>query len=137
MKKKLLGTSDTWSMSHFFHRPSKPAQYIVDCRISKKPTASYISQISYCADKDTRFSVKWCTLNYSDRCVASHCKPIKYSPKRGDKKDQKKGNKLKGFFPKLNFGSVSKISLILDQKTKFLSMISKWVPNILKLQKSH
>ena len=49
--------------------------------------------------------------------MASHCKPIKYSPKRGDKKDQKKGNKLKGFFPKLNFGSVYKISPNLDEKT--------------------
>ena len=60
--------------------------------------------------------------------MASHCKPIKYSPKRGDKKDQKKGNKLKGFFPKLNFASVSKISPILVEKTTFLSMISKCVP---------
>ena len=60
--------------------------------------------------------------------MASHCKPIKYSPKRGDKKDQKKGNKLKGFFPKLNFASVSKIGPILVEKTTFLSMISKCVP---------
>ena len=32
--KILLGASDAWSMSHLFHRPSKPAYYIVDCQIS-------------------------------------------------------------------------------------------------------
>ena len=31
----ILGTSDTWSTSHSFHRPSKPAYYIADWRISK------------------------------------------------------------------------------------------------------
>ena len=70
--------------------------------------------------------------------MASHCKPIKYSPKRGDKKGQKKGNKLKGFFPKLNFASVSKTCPILVEKTTFLSMISKWVPidsNHISIQK--
>ena len=55
----------------------------------------------------------------------------KIQPKERRQKSQKKGNKLKGFFPKLNFGSVSKISPNLDEKTRFLSMISKWVPNIL------
>ena len=34
MKKKILGTSDTWSTSRLSHRPSDPAYYIVDCRIS-------------------------------------------------------------------------------------------------------
>ena len=33
MKKKILGTSETWSMSHLFQRPSDPAYYIEDCRI--------------------------------------------------------------------------------------------------------
>ena len=38
MKKKLiLGTSDTWWMSRSSHRPSKPAYYIEDCRISSVP----------------------------------------------------------------------------------------------------
>ena len=32
-KKIILGTSDTWSMSHLSQRPSKPAYYIKDCRI--------------------------------------------------------------------------------------------------------
>ena len=33
MKKKILGTSDTWLTSHLSHQPSEPAYYIVDCRI--------------------------------------------------------------------------------------------------------
>ena len=33
-EKKILGTSDAWSTSRLSHRPSKPAYYIVDCRIS-------------------------------------------------------------------------------------------------------
>ena len=33
-EKKILGTSDTWSTSRLSHRPSEPAYYIVDCRIS-------------------------------------------------------------------------------------------------------
>ena len=33
MKKIMLGTSDTWSMSHSSHRPSDPAYYIEDCWI--------------------------------------------------------------------------------------------------------
>ena len=33
MKKKILGTSDGWSTSRLSHQPSKPAYYIVDCRI--------------------------------------------------------------------------------------------------------
>ena len=33
-KPKKLGTSDTWSMSRSSQRPSKPAYYIEDCRIS-------------------------------------------------------------------------------------------------------
>ena len=32
-KKKILGRSDAWSPSRLSHRPSKPAYYIVDCRI--------------------------------------------------------------------------------------------------------
>ena len=32
-KKKILGTSDAWSVSCLSHWPSKPAYYIVDCRI--------------------------------------------------------------------------------------------------------
>ena len=35
MKKKIiLGTSDTWSMTRLSHRPSEPAYYIEDFRIS-------------------------------------------------------------------------------------------------------
>ena len=34
MKKIMLGTSDTWLMSRLSHRPSNPAYYIEDCRIS-------------------------------------------------------------------------------------------------------
>ena len=30
----MLGTSDAWPMSRLSHRPSKPAYYIEDCRIS-------------------------------------------------------------------------------------------------------
>ena len=33
-KKMILGTSDAWLMSRLFHRPSEPAYYIVDWRIS-------------------------------------------------------------------------------------------------------
>ena len=33
-EKIILGTLDTWSTSHLSHRPSEPAYYIVDCRIS-------------------------------------------------------------------------------------------------------
>ena len=33
-EKKILGTSDPWSMSCLSHCPSKPVYYIVDCRIS-------------------------------------------------------------------------------------------------------
>ena len=32
-KKKILGTSDAWSMSRSSHRPREPAYYIEDCRI--------------------------------------------------------------------------------------------------------
>ena len=32
-KKKILGTSDTWSTSHLSQQTSKPAYYIVDCQI--------------------------------------------------------------------------------------------------------
>ena len=35
--KIMLGTSDDWSMSHLSKRTSKPANYIVDCRILKHP----------------------------------------------------------------------------------------------------
>ena len=31
--KKIIGTSDAWSMSHLSHWLSKPAYYLVDCRI--------------------------------------------------------------------------------------------------------
>ena len=34
MEKNILGTSDTWWMCHLSHRPSEPAYYIEDCRIS-------------------------------------------------------------------------------------------------------
>ena len=34
MKKKILGTSDDWSMRKSSHRPSKAAYYIEDCWIS-------------------------------------------------------------------------------------------------------
>ena len=34
--KKILGMSDAWSTSRLSHRPSKPAYYIVDCRISRQ-----------------------------------------------------------------------------------------------------
>ena len=33
MKKIMLGTSDTWSMSRSSQQPSEPAYYIVDCQI--------------------------------------------------------------------------------------------------------
>ena len=36
-EKKILGTTDTWSMSHLFNQPSKPAYYIEDCRILGSP----------------------------------------------------------------------------------------------------
>ena len=35
-EKKILGTSDAWSTSCLSHRPSKPAYYIVDCRILRQ-----------------------------------------------------------------------------------------------------
>ena len=35
MKKKILGTSDTWSMIRLSNHPSKPAYYIVNWRIFK------------------------------------------------------------------------------------------------------
>ena len=38
-EKKVLGTSDTWSMSRLSDRSSKPAYYIVDCRISERCNA--------------------------------------------------------------------------------------------------
>jgi hypothetical protein len=31
----MLGISDAWSMSRLSHRPSDPAYYIEDCRISQ------------------------------------------------------------------------------------------------------
>ena len=33
-KKIMLGTSDAWWISRLSHRPSEPAYYIEDCRIS-------------------------------------------------------------------------------------------------------
>ena len=35
-KKIMLGTSDTWLMSHSSHRPNKPEYYMEDCRISRE-----------------------------------------------------------------------------------------------------
>ena len=35
-ERKILGTSDAWSTSRLSHWPSKPAYYIVDCRILEK-----------------------------------------------------------------------------------------------------
>ena len=35
IKKIILGTSDSWSTIRLSHRPSNPAQYIVDWRISR------------------------------------------------------------------------------------------------------
>ena len=37
-KKVMLGTSDAWLMGRLYHRPSKPAYYIEDCRISNDPS---------------------------------------------------------------------------------------------------
>ena len=34
--KKMLGTSDAWSMSQLSQQTSEPAYHIVDCRISKE-----------------------------------------------------------------------------------------------------
>jgi hypothetical protein len=34
-KRMILGTSDAWSTSHLSQQTSKPAYYIVDCRILK------------------------------------------------------------------------------------------------------
>ena len=42
-KRIMLGTSDAWSMSHLSHRPSNPAYYIEDCRIS-----SWNTNLSLC-----------------------------------------------------------------------------------------
>ena len=41
MKKIILGTSDTWSTSRLSHRPTEPAYYIVDWRISNLSVKSY------------------------------------------------------------------------------------------------
>ena len=41
-EKKILGTSDAWSTSRLSHPPSKPAYYIVDCRIFGQPFSYYI-----------------------------------------------------------------------------------------------
>ena len=38
-KKIILGTSDTWSMSHSSKRLSDPAYYIEDCRIYNPPVS--------------------------------------------------------------------------------------------------
>ena len=35
-KRIILGTSDAWSTSHLSQRTSKPAYYIVDCRILRQ-----------------------------------------------------------------------------------------------------
>ena len=32
-EKRMLGTLETWSMSHLSQQPSKPAYYIEDCQI--------------------------------------------------------------------------------------------------------
>ena len=49
MKKIMLGTSDAWSMSRSSHRPSEPAYYIEDCRISK--ASSYrTGYLDWCVD---------------------------------------------------------------------------------------
>ena len=42
-KKIILGTSDACSTSHLSQRASKPAYYIVDCRISKVASLYIIS----------------------------------------------------------------------------------------------
>ena len=44
-KKKILGTSDSWSTSRLSHRPSEPAYHIVDCRIFR-PSGSFINDLA-------------------------------------------------------------------------------------------
>ena len=39
-KKIILGTSEAWSMSRLFHRPSEPVHCIVDCRIDCQTTGT-------------------------------------------------------------------------------------------------
>ena len=41
-EKKILGTSDTWSMSRLSHRPSEPAFHIGHCRVLKGPEPAQI-----------------------------------------------------------------------------------------------
>ena len=56
MKKLMLGTSETWSKSHWSKQPRKPAYYIVDCRIF----ITYIFVISVseypCIDCDLKWA---------------------------------------------------------------------------------
>ena len=42
----MLGTSDAWSMSRSSHRPSKPAYYIEDWRISE-PRCEFVSLLQF------------------------------------------------------------------------------------------
>ena len=45
-EKKICGTSIAWSTIHLSHRPSEPAYYIVDCRISN-PIPSFSNTNMY------------------------------------------------------------------------------------------
>ena len=62
MKKIMLGTSDAWSMSHSFHRPSEPAYYIEDCRILSICGSKNI--YSNCQDFSGTMTIKKWTINW-------------------------------------------------------------------------
>ena len=55
--KKILGSSDAWSMKRLFHQPSEPAYYILDWRISTERSRKvFTNSCTYsrqaCAEKD-------------------------------------------------------------------------------------
>ena len=91
----MLGTSYAWLMSHSSKRTSKPAYYIVDCRISNQQTDplhfrrwieatardtmqvvenGFGTRVMYEEKGERRaflWSTEWSSLNYLDRCSSS------------------------------------------------------------------
>ena len=70
-KKIILGTSDAWSTSHLSQRTSKPAYYIVHCRILG---IFFIPYMYYRYTKDNFFPQTWqsflCLVSFSN-CMFS------------------------------------------------------------------
>ena len=65
-KEIMFVRSDTWSMSRSSHRPSKPAYYIEDCRISSVP------HLGRWTGGDLRSNYAWDLAGLNYNCIAQN-----------------------------------------------------------------